>query len=474
MRKLALLTCLLLTPLFGCSHLGTGPVVEQPPPVARDAGHEMGQEQISSPADEVSESGAPPAPAASEHGDDIAAGSTTHEQAVKLSLIDRIRTGFGMPPLESAYIRRQEQWIVEHPSYLNNLFQRADPFIFHIVDEVEKRGMPMEIALLPAIESAFKPRAISRSNASGLWQFIPSTGRHYGLRQDWWYDGRDDVIAATDAALNYLSELNQLFEGDWFLTLAAYNAGQGTVQRAIRKNQRRGKNTDYSSLDLRMETRRYVPKLLALKNVLSNPGRYGIEPPTWLNQRFFETLPLQRQIDLQRFAQQTGIDPILLKTLNAGFKRWATAPQGPNRIVVPVGDVESARETLAVLAQAPRIEYQNHRINAGDTLSSIANRYRVSVAALRQTNKLASSRIIAGNTLLIPIAADRLSQKALDSGGPVTPLTGSGRVHQVEQGDTLWSIARRYQVRIQELLSWNQIKIDQVLSLNQTLLVGPN
>ncbi|MBL4672009.1 MAG: transglycosylase SLT domain-containing protein, partial [Arenicella sp.] len=371
-----------------------------------------------------------------------------------VDVIERIRQGFKFPKLKSEHIRQYEKWSTEHDSYLEGLFARGTPFLYHIVEEIETRGLPMELALLPAIESAYKPDAVSRSNAGGLWQFIPSTGRHFGLRQDWWYDGRRDALLSTNAALDYLTQLNKRFDGDWFLTLAAYNAGQGTVARAIRTNKRKGRGTSYQNLPLRLETRRYIPKLIALKNVINNPDAYGVTLPFIESKPYFKVVELPGQIDLKKFAKDAGIDPAELRHLNAGFKRWATSPEGPHRLLIPIntdGDIEHA---VAAAQRAVKIDYSNHKVLPGESLSSIAHRYGVSVSALQSSNNLSSTTIRAGKNLMVPLSASRVSQMADATNS--TKRESREResaenhrvVHHVRRGDTLWSIAKKYKVQV--------------------------
>ena len=404
-----------------------------------------------------------------------------------LDLLERIRNGFQFPDFESKYIADYEQWDATHPTYLRNLFARAEPFLFYIVEEIEKRQLPMELALLPAIESAFKPNAKSRSNASGLWQFVPATGRDFGLNEDWWYDGRRDALASTEAALTYLTRLNKMFDGDWFLTLAAYNAGPGTLQRAIKANRKKNRGIEYQDLKLRSETKRYVPKLIALKRIINDPEQYGISLPPVSNQPQFEVLPLTGQIDLHSFADATGIDFNQLMHINAGFKRWASSPTGPHRILVPLGDLpheKTLQRAKAFLAQAPAIEYRNHKIRTGESLGTIARQYGLSTGALKTANNLHSSHIRAGKNLLIPIRTAVTARPSINtqitSDQNATPAIQSNQsskpqaekvVHRVKQGDTLWSIAQYYQVQLRELLTWNNLSTDQILRLDQALLV---
>jgi len=323
----------------------------------------------------------------------------------------------------------------------------------------------MELALLPAVESAYKPEAVSRSRAGGLWQFIPSTGRQFGLRQDWWYDGRRDALASTKAALDYLEQLNKMFDGDWFLTLAAYNAGPGTVAREIKRSKSNRRKTNYSNLNLRSETKRYVPKLIALKNIIQNPAKYNITLPEIASQPYFEIINLPGQIDLNQFAKDAQIDSALLRHLNAGFKRWATSPDGPHRLLVPIGKGETVALARKMVLQTPTVSFANHKIMRGDTLSGIAKRYDVSVSSLRKANKLRGNNIRAGRDLLIPASGDArlLAAAGTNNNKQLT--------HTVKRGDTLWSIARHYKVQLQELLTLNNLSRDQILKLNQSLRI---
>jgi membrane-bound lytic murein transglycosylase D len=424
--------------------------------------------------------------------------STVDDRALgvvpEVDLLNRIRAGFQFPEFKSKHINQYEKWSSQHPTYLTNLFTRAEPFLFHIVEEIEKRGLPMELVLLPAVESAYKPNAVSTSAAGGLWQFIPSTGKYYGLRQDWWYDGRRDTIAATNAALDYLTSLNQMFEGDWLLALAAYNAGQGTVRNAIKYNTRKGQPTNYQALTLRKETEHYVPKLFALRNIIQDPDKFGVTLPVIENKPHFEIINLPGQIDLLQFAEQSEVELAPLQHLNAGFRRWATSPDGPHRLLVPLSsDMTKIAETLARIETGPNISFRNHRINKGDTLSAIARRYSVSVSALKTVNKMHSASIREGLNLLIPVsdrtpddiarnsnkdnpkslasATDRENTAAVSNTQSIASSGSTQLVHRVVAGDTLWSIARQYQVRMTELLFWNKLRQNQILNLNQALLI---
>ena len=411
------------------------------------------------------------APISSNKNSSIKNTPETASAVANLDLLQRIRQGFQFPELSSRVVRKQEHWNATHETFLNNLFDRATPFLFHIVEEIDKRGLPMELALLPAIESSFKPDALSRSAASGLWQFIPATGREFGLRQDWWYDGRRDALASTTAALDYLTRLNQRYNGDWFLTLAAYNAGPGTVSRAIKANKKRGKGTRYQDLNLRLETRRYVPKLIALKNIINNPQKHGVKLPLIPNEPHFKVVALKGQIDLQKFAHDAGIGRAELKHLNAGFKRWATSPKGPHRLLIPInvnGDIKHA-EIAAQLTQA--IDYHKHRIKKGESLSGIARKYDVSISALRTSNKLNGSFIRAGNDLIVPVKLLASNNLRMQS---IRPAANNPNVHAVKKGDTLWSISRNYNINLSNLIAWNNLAENQILRLNQLIKLIQN
>lgn len=390
-----------------------------------------------------------------------------------VDLLSRMRQGFELPNLESKYIAQQEHWNSTHNTYLKGLFNRATPFLYHIIEELDRRNLPMELALLPAIESAYKPEAMSRSRAGGLWQFIPSTGRSFGLRQDWWYDGRRDALASTKAALDYLTSLNKMFDGDWFLTLAAYNAGPGTVSRAIRANKKKRKGTRYQDLNLRLETRRYVPKLIALKNIVNNPAKYKVTLPHIASRPYFKVVELNGQIDLKKFAQDAGIDQRDLRHLNAGFKRWATSPDGPHRLLIPLNADGNVDHAELAISQAPAINFENHLIAQGDSLGGIARKYGVSVSAIQKSNGLHNTRIRAGKNLLIPVRGTPLT-RASNTSATYQSSSAEAITHTVRRGDTLWSIARRYKVQIKNLLTWNNLSVNQVLSLNQVIKVIAN
>lgn len=391
-------------------------------------------------------------------------------------IYQRLINGFAFDELESNtevddYIR----WSIEHPTYLNNLFERAQYFLHYFVEEIEKRGLPSELALLPAIESAYKPYAISRSRAAGLWQFIPSTGKHFGLEQNWWYDGRQDLVKSTNAALDYLTSLNQKFDGDWFLTLAAYNGGQGTLRKAIKKNLAAGKSINYESLDLRSETKRYVPKLIGLKKVIQYAEQFDINLPTIEDETKLSTIAISRQINLDDFAKRTGINDKEFRFLNSAFKRWATPPiiaGSSYHLVVPKDKIAQAQSVISEIAKEPQVQYTNYVVRSGDTLSQIGARYGVSVGALKSTNNLRNNRIRIGKQLLIPSEPKLVFEPQGQGASLASRQNGkTDLTHQVSRGDTLWSIANQYQVQIEQLLTWNNLASNETLYPNQLLKI---
>jgi membrane-bound lytic murein transglycosylase D len=282
--------------------------------------------------------------------------------------------------------------------------QRGTPYLYHILSEINQRGLPTELALLPAVESAFDPFARSPQRAAGLWQFMPRTAGDMGLKQDAWYDGRLDVIAATAAALDYLTLLRQRFDGDWLLALAAYNAGPARVQRAIRHNRNNGKPVDFWHLQLPAETRDYVPKLLALRSLIAAPARYGLALPAVTDTPYFSILDSGGPLDLEVAARLAGVSVDEIRRLNPALTRQTVRGGGSHRLLIPTKSAASFRTQLAGLAEQQRAHWIRHRIRAGDTLSAIARRYRITVAHLRKFNQLPDYSIMAGDLLIVPVA----------------------------------------------------------------------
>jgi membrane-bound lytic murein transglycosylase D len=386
----------------------------------------------------------------------------------------RIRTGFQISDYTTLHpdTERHLRWFIDHPQYVGRVVERARPYLYHIVEEVKKRNMPMEVALLPVVESGFKPYAYSRSHASGLWQFIPGTGKLYGLEQNWWYDGRRDVIQSTRAALDYLEKLHNDF-GDWQLALAAYNCGEGTVGRAIKRNQELGKPTDFWSLDLPSETSAYVPKLMAVSHMVKFPARYDISLSPIDNKPFIGTVDVGSQIDLAVAAEMAGLSEDELNHLNPAFNRWATAPQGPHRLVLPLDKIDGFKLALTKMPANKRVKWARHQIQRGESLSVIARRYSTTVPVIKQANQLSSNQIRAGGHLLIPVSSGQLSSTAMAQAGQADADSAKQQkqLYTVRSGDTWWDIARKHELDVATLASWNKKTAHDLLKPGQQLVI---
>ncbi|MES9872637.1 MAG: LysM peptidoglycan-binding domain-containing protein [Candidatus Sedimenticola sp. 6PFRAG7] len=388
----------------------------------------------------------------------------------------RVRSGFKLTIPNNARVDRELKWYASHPEYLKRIRDRAAPYLHFIVEEAEKRDMPLELALLPVVESAFQPFAYSPGRAAGLWQFIPSTGKSYGLKQNWWYDGRRDVVAATGAALDYLKSMSEGFNGDWELALAGYNAGAGSVRRAIRKNTKAGKPTDYWSLKLPRETQSYVPRLLAVSKIVANPEAFGLDLPPIEDTPFFASVDTESQLDLALAAKMADISIKELYRLNPGFNRWATDPDGPHRLNLPLNKVDGFTDKLVQLSPEKRLTWKRYKIRSGDNLGAIARKHHTTVALLKRINKLKNSNIRAGRHLLIPVSAQSLDQYAFSAEQRNKSLQsvkrkGNKLLYTVRSGDNLWSIARKYKVNHKSLAKWNGIAPRDTLSLGQKLVI---
>jgi membrane-bound lytic murein transglycosylase D len=387
-------------------------------------------------------------------------------------LFDRMRHGFALTDVTHTSIDAEQNWFTRHPSYLDRTFQRGERYLHFIVNEIEARGMPLELALLPIVESAFNPVAYSRARASGLWQFIPATGLRYGLKQNWYYDGRRDVTAATRAALEYLQYLCTEFDGDWLLAIAAYNAGEATVGRAVAKNRAAGKAVDFFSLSLPRETRAYVPKLLAMRRIIADPGAHGLAFATIANAPYFTTVEVDGQIDLGVAADLAGISKEELLALNPAFNKWVTDPDGPQTLLVPVEHAAQLLEGLTSLPPEKRVRVVYHRVRSGETLGGIADRYGVSVAALRAANRIQNTTIHAGQDLLVTAAPQGIAETETIAATATRP-SRSAISHRVRQGDSLWSIAKAYGVTTDSIATHNGLDADATVQVGQRLNIPP-
>jgi membrane-bound lytic murein transglycosylase D len=369
-------------------------------------------------------------------------------------------------------------WYQKNTSYMTRVSERANRYIYHVVEHLEQNNMPLELALLPIVESAYDPFAYSHGRASGMWQFIPSTGRSYKLTQDWWYDGRRDIVASTTAAADYLQALSKIYDGDWLLALAAYNSGQGTVNRAIRKNKANNKPTDFWALDLPKETRSYVPKLLALAKLIDNPIRYGVNLYNIENKPYFAAVDTQSQIDLAQAANMAQIDIDELYRLNPGFNRWATSPDGPHQLLVPVEKQTTFEQALTQLDASQRMQWKRYTVKNGDVLSVLAKRFNTDTSTIKQANKLNNNLIRAGQSLMIPTASQQQAHYSLSAKERLnatkqqrasTDDSSTKIVHRVESGESLWTISRQYNITVNELAHWNGIAPKDPLKIHQEL-----
>ncbi len=317
------------------------------------------------------------------------------------SLWTRIRLGFGLPDVASPLVREQEGWYATRPDYIKRTVARSSRYLHYIVEEVQKRNMPTEIALLPIIESAYNPVAYSRAHASGIWQFIPSTGKFYGLQQTFWYDGRRDVMAATTAALDYLQKLYEMF-GSWDLALASYNWGEGAVGRAIAKNQALGLPTDYQNLTMPNETRYYIPKLQAIKNIIANPAQYGIELAEVPNQPYFTAVTTTKHLDVKVAAKLADVPLEEFISLNPAHSRLVIRASQQQTLLLPTDRADIFRANLESHNQR-LVSWQTYTLKSGESIERIALRHGISVAQLKQINGInAQHRIGSGTTLLVP------------------------------------------------------------------------
>ena len=390
-------------------------------------------------------------------------------------LWQHLRNGFRLEGEDNRFVRPYIDWYAKHQSYLDRVVERARPFLYDIVQEIEARDMPMEIALLPVVESAFQPFAYSPGRAAGIWQFIPATGKRYGLKQNWWYDGRRDVPAATTAALDYLERLAKRFDGDWLLALASYNSGEGRVARAVKKNKKKGRPTDFWSLDLPDETQGYVPKLLAISAIIKNTEKYGITLATIPNEPYLERVNIGSQIDLALAAELAELPIKTLYQLNPAYNRWATAPKGPHKLLLPVEKADTFREALAKVDKKDRVRWERHRIREGETLGHIARKYQTTVAMLQEVNNIRDKWIRAGQSIIIPVATKNLKHYMSEDRRRLalqnTKRSGYKLKHTVKRGDSFWDISRKYKVKVSQLARWNGMSPKDRLMPGQHLVV---
>jgi len=387
-------------------------------------------------------------------------------------LWQRIRVGFALDALDSPRVAEHEQWYASRPDYIKRFVDRGSLYLHHIVEQVEKRNMPMEIALLPVIESAFTPKAQSRAKASGLWQFIPSTGKNYGLTQDWWRDNRRDVVAATDAALNYLQRLHDMF-GSWELALAAYNCGEGKVARAIAYNEKRGLPTDYLSLKLPPETQNYVPKLIAVKNIVLSPTSYGIELDSVPDQPYFTAVQAPARIDVKVAAKLAGMSEEDFVALNPAHNKPVAT--GTGAFILPLDKADAFKANLESYDK-PLVSWTTYQAKRYEALDAIAKRHQLTLLQLKAANPDLKvdkkNRLRAATALMVPMKREpaqpiKVAQVTPLATKPAAPAAEHAaptlRLYTVRAGDTLFGIAQRYRTGVETLLDLNRLSANAVL-----------
>ncbi|KDB53577.1 lytic transglycosylase catalytic subunit [Sphaerotilus natans subsp. natans DSM 6575] len=375
----------------------------------------------------------------------------------------RVRTGFGMPDLDNELVRQHERWYASRPDYVQRMTDRGSRYLYHIVEEVQRRGMPTELALLPFIESAFNPQALSTARASGMWQFMPLTGKDYDLKQNLFRDDRRDVLASTRAALDYLGRLNKMFNGDWQLALAAYNWGEGNVKRAIARNERAGLPTDYESLSMPAETRHYVPKFQAVKNIVLAPQSFGLALPKLENHPYFLSVPIRRDIDVAVAARLAGMPLEEFKALNPQMNKPVILAAGTPQILLPYNSADTFVKRLAS-HQGPLASWTAWVAPKTMKTAQAAELVGMGEAELREINRIPPKMLVkAGSTLLVQRAETRaadvpehVADNAHMALAPDVPPLRKVAI-QARKGDTVAALAKRYRVSANQIAAWNRI-----------------
>ena len=401
------------------------------------------------------------------------------EPEVITDVWQRIRNQLHLNTPDNKLVNQYRNWYLKHPKHLERVSARATPFMYLIVEKLEERQLPMELALLPIVESAFDPFAYSHGAASGLWQFTSPMAKHFGLQMNWWYDGRRDVPAATDAALDMMEYLHGKTKQNWLYAIAAYNTGEGRVLRAVKRNKKKGKNTDFWSLSLPKETERYVPQLLALADVIQNAEKYGIKLTPIPNEPQVKVVDIGSQMDLAFAADLADMSISDLHKLNPGFNRWATAPDGPHKLVIPVEKVAGFELALADTESSERINWLRYKIKPGDSIGLIAKKYHTNIQVLRSVNGIKGNTIVAGKHMLIPVAAKDPELYALSVDQRYAKKQNIKRAdykvdYQVKPGDSLWKISMRHKVSVSKLAKWNSMAPKDPLRVGQKLVIWTN
>ena len=381
---------------------------------------------------------------------------------VPFDIWDRIRLelSISIPDDQIAATSLYRERLYKNQSAVNRISKSGQRYLYHTLTRAQEMDLPVELALLPFVESEFDPYAKSVDGATGIWQFMPATGREWGLKSNWWYDGKKDVLASTDAALNFLSYLHEKFDGDWLLAMAAYNTGPTRVNRAIRKNKREGKPIRFWDLDLPKETTAYVPKLLVLCELIKSPESFGVNLPSIANRPYFQKVKIPGQLDLMQAADLAGLKPETIYELNPGFNQWATDPAGPHYLLLPIGVSDRFTTQLESLDQTDLVRWDRYKIRRGDNLYKIASRYKVKVSVIKEINGMDSDVIYAGKEIMVPRGSAWVSKQKPRE-----------KIYIVKGGDSLWSIAKLHQVSIEDIVLWNELDIKKPLQINQEIKI---
>jgi membrane-bound lytic murein transglycosylase D len=413
---------------------------------------------------------------------------------------DVIRSEFTLPHYEdNPLVQQQIAWFMNHQDFLYRSASRAAPYLYYISQQTRKRHLPAEIVLLPMMESAYNPFAYSTAGAAGIWQMMPGTASGFGIKQNWWYDGRRDVLASTKAALDYLVYLGGFFDGNWLLALAAYDTGEGNILSAIRRNTRDGISTEFWALPVAQETRDYVPRLLALATIIANPDLYPVQLPSVNNAPYLAQIDMGNQIDLKQVAYLAGLSFNEIKQLNPGYTHTATDPNGPFKIVLPIENVEQFTENLVQSPQyaqnTPKTQnYKHYKTRAGDTILAIAKKFKTTAASLRQMNQLKSNHIKPGSKLMVPQVSPSEPTNDIDmtphyasvhsssSNSTVIHTEAASLAHnyKLQPGDTLYMVRRgddmhkisaRFHIAPEALYAINQIGNKRILPVGTKLII---
>ena len=378
------------------------------------------------------------------------------------SLWDEIRQRSELPyDASRSEIQKSTSRYDSNQYVVNRLSKNGQRYLYYTYLKALERNLPVELSLIPFVESQFDPYAQSPAGASGIWQFILSTAREQGLKRNWWYDGRRDIIASTNSALNYLDSMYKK-TNDWMLAIASFNVGPARIQREVKKNKKQGKETDFWSLKLPRETSKYLPRLLALLEVIKNPEDYNVDFPFLPNRPYFRVIDIPSQVDLMQVANISGLSIEAVYELNPGFNQWATDPNGPFYLLLPIGIADRFEIKLKSMSEEELVKWDRYIVVKGDTLISISKKYMISQALLKEINNLDDDLIFENEELTVPRGPEWLKD-----------YLNKPDIYFVSKGDTLWSIAKKYGVQVSDLIVWNDLSTERYLQINQQINIYP-